>query len=123
MIVSCFMKQHIDRYQRRFPCSQIFLCEILEIFHVKRKGFFHAGEKLAISLVDPCVMAQEVSVSVSSTNENFVQMEQYHGWKLSFSSTRHWVSDFMKCSKKCTICTHSWKKFQDPSLGKLVGEC
>ena len=26
--------------------------EIPEIFHVKRKGFFHVGEKLAISLVD-----------------------------------------------------------------------
>ena len=38
--------------QEHFPFSQNFQFEILEIFCVKRKGFFHASEKLAISLVD-----------------------------------------------------------------------
>ena len=38
--------------QGRFPLSQNFQFEISEIFFVKRKGFFHVGKKLAISLVD-----------------------------------------------------------------------
>ena len=32
--------------------AKIFRFEVLKIFGVKREGFFHAGENLAISLVD-----------------------------------------------------------------------
>ena len=39
--------------QRRFPFSQNFPFEILKIFRVKWKDFFHAGEKLAMPLADP----------------------------------------------------------------------
>ena len=48
------LKKTFDQSTSTGPLSisQNFRFEISEIFGVKRKGFFHAGKKLAISLVD-----------------------------------------------------------------------
>ena len=56
--------ENSDRVEYRHMCGlgcfylATFRYEIPEIFRVKRKGFFHGGEKLAISLVDPKNLAR-----------------------------------------------------------------
>ena len=59
---------------------------IVGIFRVERKGFFHVGEKLAISLLDQNTsQAQEASVNASSRNGNCVQMDR------NFPSKFYWL--------------------------------
>ena len=59
-----------------YRTSQNFRFEITVIFRVKTGGFFHAGEKLAIPLVDRDGASVSASRFASSRNGNLVQKER-----------------------------------------------
>ena len=56
------------------------------------------GEGIVVSAVEEGRLAH-----VQGKPNYYVQAVKT-GWKLSFYSTYHWVSEFKKCSKKSTIC-------------------
>ena len=88
---------HAETWGAFYACRQNFGFEIMEVFCVKRKVFFHGGEKLAaISFVT----VQEVGVSksrfASSRSANFVQVDgNFH-------------SNFMEQKKWSTSENHSF---------------